>query len=380
MLYKKAIFIIIPWILTIPLQAKKRITKSAIVALEKGELPTAQHFIEQAVGNEKTKLQGKTWYYRGIVYEELSKQDVSLDSIIYFLDEALASYNKALSLTKEKSQYHSFSIMKLDALWASYLNRGVRYYRREAYDRAIESFAICKKIKPTDSSAYLYTAIAAHQDENYALAIENYEQYLALGYTSPEVYYGLASIIEKHLQEQEKALSILNEGLQQYPLNNELNHASIQLLQTLNKVEEKERQLKDKIAEEPSHITPYYQLAYLYETLGKQEEATAYYTQALAIDANLFEPNFQLAVIYYNQAAQVISRIDSMAMDAFQEQGEQLTEVANSYLYKALPLFEKANASQPHELLILESLRSIYVRLNMTEKIKEVEKTISKLE
>ena len=377
--YKKALCIIVPWLLTMPLQAKKHFTKNAIAALEKGELAIAQHCIKQAVENKATKLQGKTWYYRGVIYEECMKQEVALDSITYFLDEALASYHKAMSLTRAKSRYHRFAIMKIDALWASYLNRGVRYYRKEAYDSAIENFAICKKIKPTDAYAYLYTAIAAHQDENYAVAIENYEQYIALGYTSPAVYYGLASITEKHLQDPDKACAILNEGLQQYPLNNELNHASMQLLQTLNQLEEKERQLKAKIAKDISPITAYYQLAYLYETLGKQEEAMAYYTQALAIDAHLFEANFRLAVLYYNQAVQLSHRIDSGAMDASQAPDKQLTEVAHSYLYKALPLFEKAHATKPHDLLLLESLKNIYVRLNKIKKIKKIKKIINTL-
>ena len=359
-------------------QAKNRLVRKTLAALEKNQPFVAQKFIEQAVANEKINKKGQTWYCRGVVYEALSKKAVAVDSIACFLNEALVSYDKTRSLTKKKSQYHSFAKMRCEALWAYHLNRGVRYYRREIYDRAIESYDFCKQIQPNDSLVYLYTGIAAHQDTTYTLAIENYERYFTIG-KSPEVYYGLASIIQKHQKAPQKALDLLQEALEKYPWNSTLLHAAVQLLKKLNQAEAQAKQLQEKIAEDSTHSAYCYHLAYLYENLDKPKEAMAYYTRALALSPNKVAPNLQLGIIFYNQASAHIHKAVAMPEATFQAHGKAAFEVINHDLHQALPFFEKANTAKPNDLLILEGLQHLYTHLHMEEKSKALQKIINKV-
>lgn len=355
-----------------PLRAQPRIVKQAVAAFDKAEWAQAQELIDQATQDEKAKAQGSTWYYRGAIYEQLMRDNIASDTASHYLEEALQAYHQALALTPQSSQYHSFAQININGLWAYYLDRGRRYYKAEAFDKAIEHFEVCKQIKPNDPYALLYTAIAAHQDENYDLALQHYEQYLQLGEVNPAVYRGLASITTHHLKEPGKASKILDQAIQQYPWYNNLLEEQTQLLLRLNQLEAREKHLQEQIATGPSDPVPHYQLGYLYEQWDKPQEALVHYQQAAELAPHQLEPVCQQGIVHYNQAAQVINSTADMPDEAFQQVGEELIEKANQHLQQALSYLEQARKMKRRDPFILRRLHTLYTRLNMPAKAEKI--------
>lgn len=362
-----------------PLQAQSHIIKQALTAFDKEEFAQAQALIDQATQDEKAQTLGSTWYYRGAIYEQCLRNNIASDTAAQYLEEALRAYHQVLALTPKSSQYHSFAQANIHGLWAYYLGRGVRYYKAEAFDRAIEHFEVCKQIKPDDPYALLYIAIAAHQDENYALARQHYEQYLQVGEANPAVYRGLANIIAHHCQDLDKARTILDQAIQQYPWDDNLLEEEVQLLRMLHQLAASEKQLQEQLATAPSHPVLYYQLGYLYEQWNKPAEALVHYQKAAELAPQQLEPICQLGVIHYNQASQVMDSTADMSEEAFQEQGKELQEKWNFHWEQALAYFERARKLRRHDLFILKRLHTLYTCLNMPAKAKRVARAMRRI-
>ncbi len=375
-----AILILGSLLLPTTLLASPSIVNRAINALENKDFTQAQMLIDQAIEAHTVNEQASTWYYRGVIYEALLRDNVAKEEAAEFLALALASYQQALALAPATSQYHSFAQININGLWAYYLDRGRRYYKQEAFERAIDQFDICKKIKPEDPYAYLYTGIAAHQDERYELALHNYEQYLKVGGDSPAVHRGLANITADCLKDTDKALATLDQALLRYPLDNDLLQAQMQLYMRHDGAEEKERLLKEQIAAAPLEATFPYHLGYLYERWGQLQKALEYYQKAASLATDKVEPVLQQGIVYYNQAVQVLDKIADMSEEEFQQVGTTFIKTFQEHLKQALPYFEKANAIKARDVFILKHLCEAYLRLNMLTKANKTERCLRKIE
>ena len=348
--------------------AQQRLIKQALACFDQGQFSEAQALIDQASQDKTLQLQASTWYYKGVVYEQLMRKNIALDIAGQYLEEALKAYQKTLTLTPEANQYHSFAQLNKQELWAYYLNRGVRYYKAEAFDRAIEAFAICKRIQPDDAHALLYTAIAAHQEEQYDLALAQYKAYLQLEKGKPAVYCGLASITANQLHKPEQAKSILDQALQAYPWDVGLLEAQHQLLLALKELGARKQQLKEQVTASPLNPLPHFQLGYFYEQANQLEVAATYYQQAVNLALQELAPICRLGIVYYNQAANIINEAVAMPDHDFQQTGEELTNQAEQYFRKALHSFKQARKLDRGNLFILKQLHVIYTRLHMPEK------------
>lgn len=363
--------------LPLPVQCHTRILQQAIQAFDKKEFAQAQQLIDQAIQDGQARA--STWYYRGTIYEQLLRDNIASDTASWYLEQALQAYQETLKLARNPSQYHSFSQVNIHGLWTYYLGRGVKYYKGEAFDRAIVHFAVCKQIKPKDSQALLYTAIAAHQDEDYVLALQQYEEYLQQGKHHPAVYLALAHITTHHLQDLEKAGYMLKQGIQQYPWNNHLLQAQRQLLVRLNELAIQEEQLQEQLLTTSSNPVLHYQLGYWYEQENRLEEACRHYIKASKLAPHQIEVISQLGIIHYNQAAQIINSTAEMPQEIFQDQAEALAIKWNFHLQQALAYFEQAYKMKRHDVSLLKQLYHLYTYLAMPTKARKIVRHIRRL-
>jgi tetratricopeptide (TPR) repeat protein len=359
--------------------AQPQLIKQALVLFDQENYTEAQALIDQASQDTQLQQQASTWYYKGVIYEQLMRKNIALDVAPQYLEEALQAYQKILTLTPEANQYHSFAPINIKGLWAYYLNRGSRYYKSEAFDQAIEQFEICKQLDPSDPYAWLYTAIAAHQAEQYDLALQQYKTYLKLEKGSPAVYRGLANLTAYHLQDLAQANQILEQAIQQYPWEVCLLEEQNTLLLKQGQIEIKEQQLKEQLAKTPTDALLHFQLGYLYEQVGKLSESGTYYQQAVSLAPQKLEPICRLGMIYYNQAADVVNQATEMPEEAFQQRGEELKVQANQYLQKALNSFKQARKLKRSNLFIVKQLHIIYTRLHMSDKVRVIEDVMNRM-
>lgn len=364
-----------------PLQAKPALVHQAILALEREEgLSVAKAYIDQAMEETATLTQADAWYYRGVIYEKLLRDQMDTEESSILFEETLTAYRQTLALTPVASQYHSFSQINLNRLWAYYLDRGRRYYKQEAFESAIQQFSYCKKVIPSDSYAYLYTALAMHQEGQYDLALHNYTHYLESGVVAPAVVYlGLAMLTaDDTLRKPEKALQILEQALLQYPFDRDLIYAQIQCCMTLNQVEVKQKLVQQQAVATPDAAASHHQLGCWYARQGHWQQAIKHYQKAASLDPTQVEPVLQQGIVHYNQAAHITQEAAAMPEDAFQQVGEQQIKKIQECLRQSLLYFEKAHKIHPRDPLILDYLQIIYRYLGRSAQEQKVERRLAK--
>jgi tetratricopeptide (TPR) repeat protein len=363
---------------TAPLATSSSI-QYALQAFDQGDLEKAQTIIDELVTDGKHQKQASSWYYRGVIYDQLMRTHIASDAAATYRAEALQSYQQALMLSKQASQYHSFAKINLQALCTYYMNRGVQYYKMEAYEEALEQWDIARQIDPQSPLITLYSAIVAQQREQYEQAWHGYEQYQALGYQDVAVYRALANLAINHLKDSNKARTILQEALQKYPWDVHLLEEYYELLATQHQLEDKQAELQSQLLAAPHQPVYHYQLAYLYAKMNQYEQALDTYQQALARAPRQLEIIIQLATLYYNRGARALNSIIELPEEEFQHTGPTRIEQANQDLQQAAVYWEKARRLSPKNLYILQQLRTLYKRLDNTKKAEAIAQQMKRL-
>ena len=352
--------------------------RKAESALESGELIEAKTLIDEALNDEKTKDDPKTWFIRGNVYKAISEDSTGTVSIEEDPFEiAIESYQKTLELSKENSTYYVFADQKMGEVWASSLNTGAEYYQNQEYDQAIEYFEKAMAAKPEDTTAYLYAGISAQSSGDYDKAEENYLSLLDLGYKNEDIYNFLINVNLTEKKNPDKALEYLQAAREAYPENNEFLKREIVILINEERSDEAENKLTEAIAADPDDPQLYYNRGYLFEQMGKNEDAVNSYKKALELNPDYFDATFNIAAYYYNQAAEILQKANDMDLKEYQEKGKEVEAQAKDYFQQALPYLEKARELEPDDVKVLSTLQTVYTRLGMSDKAEEIE---SKLE
>ena len=363
---------------SLPLQATPTLVNQALAAFDKDDWEQAQAAIDQATS--QAAAPAKAWYYRGAIYEKRLRKQITSEVAPELFAATLASYRQALALTPPASQFHSFAQINLDNLWAYYLDRGRRYYRQENFDKAMEQWQYCEQIRTDKSCIELYKAIAAHQDEQYAVARQHYTQYLTQAATVPAaVYRGLAQVTAQLDKRAEQARLIIAQGLQQYPFDNDLLYEQCTLYNVGEEEKEEEplpQLLEQKIATAPHEPALYYQLGYWYEQQGQPAQALQQYQQAATLAPHRIEPMRQQGIVHYNQAAQLTQTIEEMPAEEFQQEGMELSQALTDHLEQALSCFNRARKLQPRDAFTLIHLKMLYLRLKKPAQVAKIERKL----
>jgi tetratricopeptide (TPR) repeat protein len=362
-----------------PLWAKPSLVKQSIAAFEREEFSEARVCIDKAMEEAATQTQEDAWYYRGVIYEKILRNQIATEEAGRLFEEVLNAYFKVVALAPVASQYQSFAQINLNGLWAYYLDRGRRCYKQEDFESAIRLFTYCKQLIPGNLDAYLYTAVAAHQHEAHDVALRNYTHYLESAVVVPAaVYRGLAHLTAHALKHPIQALEILAQALLQHPFDNDLRYEQLQLYTNLGQVDVERERLKKRIAATPYEAVLYYQLGYGYEQQAQWQQALKQYQKAAELAPNSVEPVRQQGIVYYNQAVQATQEITKMSEEQFQEVGVQRIEKLENDLVQALPYFEQASTLSPREPFILKHLQTIYLRLRKPVQAKKIERCLRK--
>ncbi|UWW96658.1 MAG: tetratricopeptide repeat protein [Candidatus Cardinium sp.] len=257
--------------------------------------------IDEAIKDNKLVNHPATWYYRGAIYDRLLRDDIASENASALLHEALTAYAQAkqLSLSKSK-QFHSFALGNLAALWRYFLNRGMGYYRQEAFDQAIDQFAICRRILPEEPTPLLHMAIVYHSTDQSEAALRCYKDYVAIQGPQFAVARAMAAIHYHKLKNFDKAIAILNEALLQFPFNNELLEEKCLVYEASGRIDDYVASLTAGI--QRKEMDACYAYAYLLERQGHIEAAIGYYQQILKTHPDQYDALRQMAFLFYNEA------------------------------------------------------------------------------
>ncbi|MFH6983398.1 tetratricopeptide repeat protein [Marinoscillum luteum] len=370
-------------------QKKPKITK-ANQARENGDLAEAKAIIDAAIEYEKVKDDGKTWYYRGLIYATIdttsNEQYASLSDNA--LEEAVAAFNKADEIDPEGKGYYVTGMMGIPVLkeqqisnyYSYYYNKAVMAFQDSEYQTAVDAFEKSYYIVPDDTNAYINAAYAAHNGQLYDAATKNYRLAIDNGATSKDLYYNYVSILTSALDDKEAALAVVDEALGKYPSDGTLQKNRINLLINMGKIDEARSNLEEAIESEPDNANLYFTLAVINDELKEQERAIKAYLKAIEIDPNHFEANFNYGVILINQANETIKESNSLGMSkADQKKARELEPVINQKLKDALPQWEKVHEINSSDRTAMETLAYIYTQLKMKEKANAMNKKLDSM-
>ena len=352
-------------------QAKN--VRKAQSSLEKGELAEAKQYIDPAINDEKTKDDGKTWYTYGDIYLAIATDSTKSVQVDKPYEKALMAYRKVKDFEKENSLYAVQADQQVQQVWANAINSGASLYSAQNYEEAIKLFDVAKLAVPEDTTAYIYGGVSAQQSGNMSVAAENYAYLVdSLDYKSKDFYNQLVYIYLVEDKDEEKAITYLRKAQDAFPDDSEFLKREITMLINQEMYDEAEQKLARAVDAEPDNPMLYYNQGYLYEQMDNSDQAIESYKKAIEKDPKYFDANFNLAAFYYNQAADILAEANNMDLKEYQEKGEAIEAEAKEYFQKALPYLETSQSLEPDNQKVLETLATVYTRLEMSDKAEEI--------
>ena len=366
-------------------EAKPKINK-ALNLWKEGKLDEAKEIIDQATTYEKTKDDGKTWYYRGLIYASIdtSSNEAYKSLATDALKTAMESFAKADALGKAGTDYFLppdattiMPIMKsqqLETLANYYLNAGINAIQLDEPDyegsvanieKSISVFEKGMSTYANDTLAYYVMGLAAQNVEQYDKAIASLRKYLEKGGTSRDVYVALYQIYSDSMQDKEKALELIREAKGKFPGDTDFPRLEISLLIDLDRVKEAKEGLEAAVAKNPDDKILHFYLAYTNNQLENRDEAIKHYKECLRIDPSYYEAQYYLSQIYVSDVDKLTKQINNLGIS--KEDDKKKRELYPERVKKceiAIPYLEKLETMKAPDtdtrITVLEQLQLMY--------------------
>ena len=385
-------FIAILSITTVFGQAGKVAAASALI--DQGDLDAAKRRLDEAMIHEKSKNLPRTY----IVAARLSTEEyrrggsTDVDKIIGAAD----FYLKAIGLdqkgdAKGKGIGRSANELKLTItqFMPELQNAGIEAFNAEKFPVAMNVFervAILSnnpifftKGQPEvlDSVFTYYTAIAALRAENWKKAEEYFQKSIDVKYGEGDAVL-LLNDVYGAMTDTVKMINNLQKGSELFPQDDRIIINLINVYLKTGQYHDALRYLNSAMSKDPDNATYYFARGFLHENNKELEEAEKDYLKAIELQSDYYEPLISLGIIYYNRGADQTQLINSDSKISNKDYEAGL-EKSQEFFRQALPYVERARELKSDESVVLETLKTLYYRLQMNEKYDEVSKVIDNL-
>ena len=350
--------------------------------LSKGDSKDAKIQIDAAFLNEKkgkVSKKAKSWLVKGKVYQAVAFDTLNTNGVDEAsLKIALESFNKVKSMEKENSPYYFNANQEIENAWSKLFNAGAEAYGKADYKNALESFDLAKLIKPSDTTVFLYSGVAAAQGDMPKEALSNFTKLTELGGGDVDIWKNMI-FLSKELGGTESALAEVKKARVKFPNNRDLITQELVYLQELGKLDDALNSMKSAIEKEPTNAEYYYFLGYIYDAKKDYEGAINSYKKAMEINPEYFDAVFNVGVTYYNQGAAIWNKASNMDLKTYGKEGKKVEAEAKKLFTDAIPYFEKANILEPEDRQVLETLAQAYQRLSNVKKFDETQAKLDAL-
>ncbi len=331
--------------------AQNSAVTNAILYQRDGNLLKAKQSIDPACDNEKTKLQAKTWYYKGLIYSDIYKSDKV--EVKEQAPDALKTSTEALLKSKQlennvSGEYSKLAESQLQENWVNLINRGIAYFQTQKYQDALDMYLLAQKINPSDTTAYVYGAYAAEGVKNDELVLQFSVKLLSMNYKSLYVYTNVIAAAIK-LNDYQKATEYCQKALVDFPQEKALLGIRTTVFKDGGKVDEGIEILKNELKSKSYDVDLLTNLADLYAFKKYNDKAMEVYTKIIAIEPHNYVANFNAAVFNFQKGNDLAKAGDTLG--------------ANTLYKKALDNAKRAKAlaSEDEDL---ESLNKLIAELN----------------
>jgi tetratricopeptide (TPR) repeat protein len=340
------------------------------------ELAEAISEIDPATTHEKTMGKEKTWRYRGMIYELVSRY-LDKEAIASLAEDpvglAYDSYKKALELDT-KGSYEAENSRGLDVMRSIALNTGVKNYNDENYTSAFSMFSkaamIAESKGMTDTLALYNAALSADRGGDKDKALSYYQKSLDAGMPEPAIYQFMSTIYRNAGDTTMSEQAIMN-GREAFPSDQGLLIEEVNIYLGKGQMEKALKNLELTVSQDPENATLQYSVGSVYDNLGNIEKAREAYTKAISLDANYFDPQYNMGATYYNEAVELINKANQIPPNKIKEYNAAKTK-ADDVFKQALPYLERAHEINPEDESAIKSLAEIYARTGDLDKRKAI--------
>ncbi|MBN2480109.1 MAG: tetratricopeptide repeat protein [Bacteroidales bacterium] len=291
------------------------------------------------------------------------------------LTKARDAINRAIELNtngKENSRIAN----AVSTLQSAYEIKAVLDYDKGDTESSYRSFAEILnlgKLPVMDQNAVdsviMYNAgRTALESENYSDAVKYFTELTALDYSDPFLYVYLEQSLLA-TGDTAKAVSTIQEGFSKYPENQAIMNEMINYYINTQQPDEALKLLSVAKQRDPENVSYYFAEAVMQENLGNIDEAEKVYLECLEMEPDFFNAAYNIGVLYYNKAVKLYEEASLTTDNA---EFQRLDTEGDAMLKKAVPYMERASEIDPTDSYVLENLRNVYYRLEMTDKYNEV--------
>ena len=359
---------------------------SAYNYLRNGQLDKAKLNIDDAIANDQTRSQAKTWFYRGNIYLSIhgTKEPKYKALDTNALQVAYDSYQKALELEPDITKDElmpSKPMVGLLIIGEQYYNQGVEFYNKKQFDKAMAKFDQTRKINgifgTKDSTATFNAALCAIQLKDNAKAKTYMEELVKMNYKQPLIYSQLSNIY-KIEGDTNKAAITIGKGRKVFPTDLNLIISEINLYLAKGMTKEAQELLDLAVSQDPTNPTLHFAVGANMDEFGNFTQAEKSYLKAIELKADYFDAYYNLGALYVNTAASIMDTANKLPITETAKY-DALKAKADALLDKALPALETAEKLNPNDYNTLITLKQLYARKGELEKIKLIDEKISKL-
>lgn len=335
----------------------------------------ARTYIDKAIEDERTKVEEKTWRYRGMIYSGLAtSEDPGMDRVDA-IRESIRSFEKAMELDK-KNRWQKENRQGLAVAQSTAMNMGIEAYNEEDYDLAKEFFMEGEKgaegLGVIDTLAIYNAGLAAEQAEDHETALAQYRKAIDLGYLGPKMYVYAANVYQK-MEDQDGYLQIVQEGRSAYPDDADLIVYELNYYLRNEKFAEAKENLELSLEHEPDNKQLHYAMGVVNDNLGNYDEAVASYEKAIEIDPEYFDALYNLGIAYFNKAVEMNKEANEIQdNDEYAAAKEKIMEVFR----QAIPYLEEARSLNPQDRNTVAALAQTYASIGETDKYEEMKKIL----
>ena len=390
---KKVMILLVIALTANVMMAQKKDRTDAFMYNKNGQYAKAMASIEKCINHDqflgmKPNEQSQAWLYRAAIYQNILQSD----------DEALkAQVPNALEIVYEslmkcleneafcEDQQNQMEIgMRIASVMTSYYSQGADAYNNGQYAEAAplfkKAYDIAASLGGGDQASEMLNlaATSALRAEDYNTALEYFNMMKGNGKETAELYRHLAACYNG-LGNSEQAMEMINAGLAINPSDANLILEKVNAYLKEGKGAEAVADLQKLHELDPENAQLLFVLGTIYgdennKDVFDTDKAKQYYEQALAINPNYYDAIYNIGVLYTTMANKYIEQANEITgfSKAEQEQYNNLIEQANDLLRTGLPYLKQAYEAQPSDD-VKNVLRSIYVKLNMTDEVKALD-------
>jgi tetratricopeptide (TPR) repeat protein len=366
---RKFLVLIVAISISIGAMAQMGKVTSALALIESQSLDKAKEALDQALINEKSMTNPKTFLAKGKLCQEAFKSENPKFKALYEnpLDEAYAAYQKALELDPKGNIKKQLSLNQTYLILGNdYITQGAQMFEAQNFEGALKSFERNIEIASSDiyvglidSGVFFNAGLAAYNAKKYDKAIPYFVKCTEMKYEGATPYF-LEYQAYMAMTDTVNAGATLQRAFKNYPDNQDVLLNLVDFYMKNNKLDDAFSYINLAKSKDPNNYSLHWAESILYMRQEKYDAAIACLKKSIELKGDVYETQFNQGVCYYNKAVELIKEAD-VIMDA--KKYSEAVAVANAVFIEAIPYFEKASTLKKDDVEALRNLKELYFRL-----------------